>query len=139
LPRYDLSLFFLTWAPVESWLICKLLTLDALLAFAFDILDFCVFLLGLSLWCFAALGMFYNPSSGDLRLFSRRDMHSGFDKVHVAYPQPKDQSILIFYSFCLKPPIFISFLVACGYLTSPFLVTPVVVSSPLSTYSVDFW
>jgi hypothetical protein len=51
------------------------LTLGALLAFAFDILDFCIFLLatllGLSPWRFAALGMFYNPSSGDLKLFSR--------------------------------------------------------------------
>jgi hypothetical protein len=65
----------LTWALVESWLICKLLTLGALLAFAFDILDFCIVLLasllGLSPWRFATLGMFYNPSSDDLRLFSR--------------------------------------------------------------------
>jgi hypothetical protein len=90
----------LTWAPVESWLIYTLLTLGALLAFAFDILDFCVFLLasllGLYPWCSATLGTFYNPLSGGLRPFSRRDTRSGFDKVHIAYPRPKDQSILIF-------------------------------------------
>jgi hypothetical protein len=34
-----------------------------------------------------------------LRPFSRRDTRSGFDKVHIAYPQPKDQSILIFLLF----------------------------------------
>jgi hypothetical protein len=90
----------LTWAPVESWLICRLWTLGALPAFAFDILGFYVFLLGSLLglcpWHFAALGMFCNPSSGNLRPFSRRDMRSGFDKVRIAYPRPKDQSISIF-------------------------------------------
>jgi hypothetical protein len=91
---------FSTWAPVESWLICTLLTLGALLAFAFDILDFCVFLLasllGLCPWYFAALGTFYNPSSGDLRPFSRRGTRNGFDKVRIAYLRPRDQSISIF-------------------------------------------
>jgi hypothetical protein len=53
-------------------------------------------LLGLSPLRFATLGMFCNPSSGDLRPFSRRDTHSGFDKVRIASPRPKDQSILIF-------------------------------------------
>jgi hypothetical protein len=100
----------LTWAPVESWLICKLLTLGALLAFKFDILDFRVFLLasllGLSLWRFAALRMFYNPSSGDLRLFSRQDMRSGFDKVRVACPRPKDRSISIFLLLLLETSYF---------------------------------
>jgi hypothetical protein len=71
-----------------------------LLAFAFDILDLCVFLLatllGLSPWHFVALGMFYNPSSGDLRLFSHQDMRSGFDKVRIAYLRPKGRSISIF-------------------------------------------
>jgi hypothetical protein len=90
----------LTWALVESWLICTLLILGALLAFAFDILDFCVFLLasllGLSPWHFATLGMFCNPSSGDLRPFSRQGTRSGFDKVRIAYPRSKDQSTSIF-------------------------------------------
>jgi hypothetical protein len=40
--------------------------------------------------------MFCNPSFGDLRPFSRRDMRSGFDKVRIAYPRPKDRSISIF-------------------------------------------
>jgi hypothetical protein len=40
--------------------------------------------------------MFCNPSSGDLRPSSRRDMRSGFDKVRIAYPRPTGQSISIF-------------------------------------------
>jgi hypothetical protein len=96
----------LTWAPVESWLICRLLTLGALLAFALDILDFCVVLLasllGLSPWHFATLGMFYSPSSDDLRLFSHRDMRSGFDKVRIAYPRPKNRSISTFLLLLLE-------------------------------------
>jgi hypothetical protein len=100
----------LTWVPVESWLICKLLTLGALLAFAPDILDFFIVLLasllGLSPWRFAALGMFYNPSSDDLIFFSRRDMRSGFDKVRITYPRPKDQSISIFLLLLLETSCF---------------------------------
>jgi hypothetical protein len=49
----------------------------------------------LSSWRLAVLGMFYNPSSDDLIPFSRRDTRSGFDKVRIAYPRPKDPSILI--------------------------------------------
>ena len=100
----------LTWALVESWLICILSTLGALLVFAFDILDFYVFLLasflGLSPWRLATLGMFCNPSSGDLRPFSRRGTHSGFDKVRITYPQPKDRSTLIFMFLLLEPSCF---------------------------------
>jgi hypothetical protein len=96
-----------TWAPVESWLICILLTLGALIIFAFDILDFCAFLLAflldLSPWRLATLGMFCNPSSGDLRPFFRRGTRSGFHKVHITCPQPRDQSILI--SLLLLPKI----------------------------------
>jgi hypothetical protein len=76
--------------------------------FEFDILEFGVVLLavllGSSAWRLVTLGMFYNPSSDDLIPFSRRGMRSGFDKVRIAYPRPKDQSILI--SLLLSPGIF---------------------------------
>jgi hypothetical protein len=126
----------LTWAPVESWLICILLTLGALIIFAFDILDFCVFLLafllGLSLWPLAILGMFCNPSSGDLRPFSRRGTRSGFDKVRIAYPRPKGQSILIFLLLLPETSYFHNLPLLLVY-NPPSLVTPAAVSSPLST------
>jgi hypothetical protein len=79
--------------------ICKLSTLGASLAFVPDILDLCFLLaipLGLSLWRFVASGTFYNPSSGDLRLFFHQDMRSGFDKVHIACLRPKGRSISAF-------------------------------------------
>jgi hypothetical protein len=59
----------LTWAPVGSLQICKLLTPGALLAFVIDILElhfsFLATLLGLNPWHFATLGRFCNPSFGD--------------------------------------------------------------------------
>jgi hypothetical protein len=50
--------------------------------------------------------MFCNPSSGDLRPFSHRDTCSGFDKVRIAYPRPKDQSTLIFLLLLPKTSYF---------------------------------